>query len=43
MRSLVVGRIIVLGGDVTNRVVAKGCGDVPILPLSGDTNNVSPI
>lgn len=42
MRELGVGCIIVLGGDGTNRVVAKGCGDVPILPLSSGTNNVVP-
>ena len=34
--------IITLGGDGTNRVVAKGCGDVPILPISTGTNNVFP-
>jgi hypothetical protein len=42
MQKLEVGCIIVLGGDGTNRVVAKGCGDVPILPLSSGTNNVVP-
>ncbi len=34
--------IIVLGGDGTNRAVAKGCGSVPILPVSTGTNNVFP-
>lgn len=34
--------IITLGGDGTNRVVAKGAGQVPILPLSTGTNNVFP-
>jgi predicted polyphosphate/ATP-dependent NAD kinase len=34
--------IITLGGDGTNRVVAKGCGDVPLLPISTGTNNVFP-
>jgi predicted polyphosphate/ATP-dependent NAD kinase len=34
--------IIVLGGDGTNRVVAKGCGAVPIVPISTGTNNVFP-
>ncbi|NCB52070.1 MAG: ATP-NAD kinase [Clostridia bacterium] len=34
--------IIVLGGDGTNRVVAKECGDVPLIPLSTGTNNVFP-
>lgn len=34
--------IIVLGGDGTSRAVAKGCGDVPLLPISTGTNNVIP-
>ncbi len=34
--------IIVLGGDGTNRAVAKGSGAVPILPVSTGTNNVFP-
>ena len=34
--------IIVLGGDGTTRVVSKGCGDVPLLPVSTGTNNVLP-
>ena len=34
--------IITLGGDGTNRLVAKGCGDVPIAPISTGTNNVFP-
>jgi hypothetical protein len=42
MRAAGVGCIIVLGGDGTNRVVAKGCGDAPILPISTGTNNVIP-
>lgn len=36
------GCIITLGGDGTNRVVAKAVGKVPILPLSTGTNNVFP-
>lgn len=36
------GCIVVLGGDGTCRVVAKGCGAVPLLPLSTGTNNVVP-
>jgi predicted polyphosphate/ATP-dependent NAD kinase len=36
------GCIITLGGDGTNRVVAKGTSDVPILPVSTGTNNVFP-
>jgi predicted polyphosphate/ATP-dependent NAD kinase len=42
MRELGVGCIVVLGGDGTNRAVAKGCGEVPILPVSTGTNNVVP-
>ena len=34
--------IITLGGDGTNRVVAKGTCGVPILPVSTGTNNVFP-
>ncbi|HEX3012139.1 MAG TPA: NAD(+)/NADH kinase [Syntrophomonadaceae bacterium] len=34
--------IITLGGDGTNRVVAKGCGNVPLVPISTGTNNVFP-
>ncbi len=37
-----VGCIVTLGGDGTNRVVAKGAGHVPILPVSTGTNNVFP-
>lgn len=34
------GSVIVLGGDGTNRVVAKGCGTVPMVSISTGTNNV---
>lgn len=34
--------IITLGGDGTNRVVAKACRATPILPISTGTNNVFP-
>ena len=34
--------IITLGGDGTNRLVAKGCGSLPIVPISTGTNNVFP-
>ncbi|CQR73498.1 ATP-NAD kinase [Sporomusa ovata DSM 2662] len=34
--------IVTLGGDGTNRMVAKGCRDVPLLPISTGTNNVFP-
>jgi predicted polyphosphate/ATP-dependent NAD kinase len=36
------GCIIVLGGDGTARMVSKGCGAVPLLPISTGTNNVLP-
>ncbi len=34
--------IVTLGGDGTNRVVAMGCGQVPLVPISTGTNNVFP-
>lgn len=34
--------VVTLGGDGTNRVVAKGTTRVPILPISTGTNNVFP-
>ena len=34
--------IIVVGGDGTNRAVAKGCGPTPVVPLSTGTNNTFP-
>lgn len=34
--------IIVIGGDGTNRIVAKVCEDIPIMPISTGTNNVFP-
>lgn len=42
MSRLGVGCIIVLGGDGTSRMVAKGCGEVPLVPISTGTNNVFP-
>jgi predicted polyphosphate/ATP-dependent NAD kinase len=42
LRDAGAGCIVVLGGDGTCRVVAKGCGDVPLLPISTGTNNVVP-
>jgi predicted polyphosphate/ATP-dependent NAD kinase len=42
LRDTGAGAIITLGGDGTNRVVAKGCGDVPLVPISTGTNNVFP-
>jgi predicted polyphosphate/ATP-dependent NAD kinase len=37
-----VAAIVVLGGDGTNRLVARHCSDVPICTLSTGTNNVFP-
>ncbi len=37
-----VGCIVTLGGDGTNRAVAKASGDVPLVPVSTGTNNVIP-
>ena len=34
--------IVTLGGDGTNRVVAKGCKNIPLIPISTGTNNVFP-
>lgn len=42
LRDLGAAAIVTLGGDGTNRVVAKGCAEVPLLPLSTGTNNVFP-
>ena len=42
MKESGVGCIITLGGDGTNRTVARECGDVPIMPISTGTNNVFP-
>ena len=38
-----VGCIISLGGDGTNRAIARGSGNIPLLPISTGTNNVFPI
>lgn len=38
-----VGCIVTLGGDGTNRAVAKGCGYVPLVPISTGTNNAFPV
>ena len=42
MREQGAGCIVTLGGDGTNRVVAKGAGELPIVPISTGTNNVFP-
>lgn len=43
LRDEGVGAVIVLGGDGTNRDVAKGWLDIPVVPLSTGTNNVFPV
>jgi predicted polyphosphate/ATP-dependent NAD kinase len=42
MCDMGIGCLITLGGDGTNRAVAKGSGDVPLIPVSTGTNNVFP-
>jgi len=42
MRERDYAAIIVMGGDGTSRVVAKTCGDIPLIPVSTGTNNVFP-
>ena len=42
MQELGATCIVVLGGDGTNRAVAKGNGTIPVLPVSTGTNNVFP-
>jgi ATP-NAD kinase N-terminal domain len=37
-----VGCLVTLGGDGTNRLVARTCGQVPLMPISTGTNNVFP-
>lgn len=34
--------IVTLGGDGTNRIAAKACAEVPLIPISTGTNNVFP-
>ena len=43
MAEMGVGCIVTLGGDGTNRAVAKGNRKIPLLPLSTGTNNVFPL
>ncbi len=43
MRALGIDGLISLGGDGTNRALAKTCGAIPLLPLSTGTNNVFPM
>jgi len=42
MGQMGVDCLITLGGDGTNRAVAKGSGSVPLVPVSTGTNNVFP-
>ncbi len=42
LASMGAGCIITLGGDGTNRAVARGCDTVPLVPISTGTNNVFP-
>jgi hypothetical protein len=42
LADLGAGCVVTLGGDGTNRVVAKGCGEVPLVAVSTGTNNVFP-
>ena len=43
MRDAGAGALLVLGGDGTNRIVAKAWPDAPVVPLSTGTNNVFPV
>jgi predicted polyphosphate/ATP-dependent NAD kinase len=42
MREQGVDCIVTMGGDGTNRVVARACGQVPLMPISTGTNNTFP-
>jgi predicted polyphosphate/ATP-dependent NAD kinase len=42
MRDMQIDALVSLGGDGTNRALAKTSGTVPLLPLSTGTNNVFP-
>lgn len=43
MRDAGAGALVVLGGDGTNRIVAKAWPDAPVVPMSTGTNNVFPV
>ena len=43
MAELGVGCTVTLGGDGTNRAVAKGNGSIPLVAVSMGTNNVFPV
>lgn len=42
MEELGVACLVTLGGDGTNRAVAKGCSSIPLVAISTGTNNVFP-
>ncbi|MCH8744117.1 MAG: NAD(+)/NADH kinase [Chloroflexi bacterium] len=42
MGDLGVACLVTLGGDGTNRAVAKGCASIPLVAISTGTNNVFP-
>ena len=42
MAQMGVKCLVTLGGDGTNRAVAKGSGSIPLVPVSTGTNNVFP-
>jgi predicted polyphosphate/ATP-dependent NAD kinase len=43
MNKAGMGCIITLGGDGTNRMIAKKCGEIPLVAISSGTNNVFPL
>lgn len=43
LREAGCGALVVLGGDGTQRVVARAWSDAPLVPLSTGTNNVFPV
>ena len=43
LRAAGCAAVVVLGGDGTNRAVALGWPDVPVLPISTGTNNAFPL
>ncbi|HEX9976845.1 MAG TPA: NAD(+)/NADH kinase, partial [Dehalococcoidales bacterium] len=43
MKELGVGCVVTVGGDGTNRAVAKGDRTIPLVPVSTGTNNVFPM
>jgi len=43
MGELAVDCLVTLGGDGTNRAVARGCASIPMVAISTGTNNVFPV